>query len=123
MKVELELWHLIVLLLAFFSCVAVFGKILLDQFEKRQAERFDALDQARVSGSALLRETLERHLDQEKVFQKQLADLERDFLTWRGELPLNYVRREDHIRMQTIIEAKLDGLALKIENQQLKGAL
>lgn len=30
----MELWQLITLLLAFFSCVGVFGKVLLDQTEK-----------------------------------------------------------------------------------------
>ena len=37
MRVSLTLWQLLILLLAFFSCVAAFGKILLNQFEKRQA--------------------------------------------------------------------------------------
>ena len=36
-------------------------------------------------------------------------------------MPLQYVRREDFMRSQTVIEAKLDGLALKIENIQLRG--
>ncbi|MCS5516194.1 hypothetical protein NWF32_17140 [Pseudomonas qingdaonensis] len=40
----------------------------------------------------------------------------------RGEMPLHYVRREDFVRNQTVIEAKLDALALKLENVQLKGA-
>ncbi|MBN9528233.1 MAG: DUF2730 family protein [Alphaproteobacteria bacterium] len=39
----------------------------------------------------------------------------------RADLPLGYVRREDFIRNQTIIEAKLDALALKLENLQLRG--
>ena len=32
----------------------------------------------------------------------------------------DYVRREDYIRGQSVIESKLDGLALKIENVQLR---
>jgi len=36
-------------------------------------------------------------------------------LRLRAELPLDYVRREDWIRNQTVIEAKLDGLATKLE--------
>ena len=35
-------------------------------------------------------------------------------------MPLHYVRREDYIRGQSVIESKLDGLALKIENVQLR---
>lgn len=124
--IQIELWALITflagLLIAFLGAAFTFAKLLLAQVEKSLDERFKAQDKAREDGSALMRNTLERHLEQEKQFQTQLAALERDFLTWRGDLPLNYVRREDHIRMQTVIEAKLDGLALKIENQQLRGA-
>jgi hypothetical protein len=47
--------------------------------------------------------------------------IEKDFLRFQAELPLQYVRREDYVRNQTVIEAKLDSLALKIENVQLKG--
>ena len=32
-------------------------------------------------------------------------------LTFRGELPINYYRREDWIRFETIMHAKLDALA------------
>ena len=46
--------------------------------------------------------------------------LEKDFLRFQAELPNQYVRREDYIRNQTVIETKIDSLALKIENWQLK---
>ncbi|MGQ7818809.1 hypothetical protein ACUTAH_24595 [Metapseudomonas furukawaii] len=79
----------------------VFGlvKLLLVQFEKRLDTRFAA---------------------QEKEIA-QIAELERSFLRFQAELPLNYVRREDWVRNQAVIESKLDGLALRIENLQLKG--
>ncbi len=117
----LELWHLVSLLLAFFGAVAAFGKVLLDQVEKRLSERFQAQDQAREAGAKALRETLDQHMQQEKQTAIQMQSLERDFLTWKAELPVQYVRREDYVRNQTIIEAKLDAVALKIENLQLKG--
>lgn len=121
MTVQLELWHLITLLLAFFSCVGIFGKVLLDQVEKRLDGRFKAQDEARETGSKALRETINQHLDDERKTAAQMLSLERDFLMWKAELPLQYVRREDYVRNQTIIEAKLDAVALKIENLQLKG--
>ena len=46
MLIELQLWQLISLLLAFFSCVAVFGKLLLNQFDRRLGERFKAQEKA-----------------------------------------------------------------------------
>lgn len=80
----------------------VFGlvKLLLGQLEKRLGERFAT---------------------QEKEIAK-LAELERDFLRFQAELPLQYVHRTDYVRNQTVIEAKLDGLRDKLEVVQMKGA-
>lgn len=103
MKVELELWHLILLLLAFFSCVGVFGKVLLDQFEKRLEQRFKTYDESTKKNTGALEK------------------LERDFLEFKAELPINYVRREDFVRGQSVIEAKLDALYNKLEVVQMKG--
>lgn len=98
MSVQLELWHLILLLLAFFGLVGGFGKVLLDQFEKRLDERFAGLEDGHTKA----------------------LDVERQLLMLRAELPLGYVRREDYIRNQTVIEAKIDAVALHIQNLQLK---
>lgn len=103
MKIELELWHLISMLLAFFSAVGVFGRVLLGQIDKRLDERFDIQ-------TALLQGTTGK-----------VDKLERDFLEWRAELPIHYVRREDYVRGQTVIEAKLDALYNKLEVVQMKG--
>lgn len=123
MIVSLELWHLITLLLAFLGFVAGFGKILLDQFERRQAERFEARDLARAEGQKAMRDLFEQHQTEERRNADAVQDLERDFLRWQADLPLNYVRREDYVRGQVIIEAKLDAVYNKIEVVQLKGAL
>ena len=40
---------------------------------------------------------------------------EREILQLRCDLPLEYVRREDAIRQETVIHAKLDTLAAKID--------
>lgn len=117
----LELWQIITLLLAFFGCVAGFGKVLVEQFEKRQAERFAAHDQARAEGQKAMREIFEQHLVEERKNSVAVQALERDFLNWKADLPVQYVRREDYVRGQVIIEAKLDGLYNKLEVVQLKG--
>ena len=121
MIIELELWHLITLLLSFFGAVAGFGKVLLGQFEKRLTERFKALDEAREIGSKQLRESLQRHMDQEAKTIERLQGFEREFLSLKAELPLHYVRREDYIRGQSVIEAKLDAVYNKLELVQMKG--
>lgn len=122
MEVRLELWHLILLLLAFFGCVAAFGKLLLDQVEKRLQERFVAQDVARKEGQDTLRKTLDLHLDAERTNATALQALKEDFLRLQADMPLHYVRREDYVRGQTVIEAKLDALYNKLEVVQLKGA-
>lgn len=72
--------------------------VVFRQFEKHLTKQFEALEED----------------------AKQWAQLERDFLVFQRDLPLNYVRREDYVRNQTVIESKLDSLALKLENWQLK---
>ena len=52
-----------------------------------------------------------------------ISSLERDFLRFQADLPLHYVRREDYVRGQSIVEAKLDGLATKIDNAQLRASM
>lgn len=117
MMIQMELWHLVSLLLAFFGCVGAFGKILLSQFEKRQAERFKAQDKAS--------QETEKHWDSRfstlEAVAKEWVRVEREFLEWKADLPMTYVMRDDYVRNQTVIEAKLDSVALRIENLQLKG--
>jgi hypothetical protein len=103
-KIELELWHLITLLLMFLGAVWAFGKVLLVQIEKRIDQRFDVQ-------TTLLQGTTGK-----------VEKLERDFLLWRAELPIHYVRREDYVRGQSIIESKLDALYSELKAVQLKGA-
>ncbi|MDF6001947.1 hypothetical protein P4050_30630 [Pseudomonas aeruginosa] len=38
-------------------------------------------------------------------------------MSLKAELPIQYVRREDYIRGQSVIEAKLDGLAVKLKTR------
>jgi len=122
MTVQLELWHLITLLVFFFGAVGGFGKVLLDQVEKRQVERAKAQDKASEEGHKVLREALEKHVAEERQTSQAVQTLERDFLNWKAELPVHYVRREDYVRGQSVIEAKLDALYSKLELVQLKGA-
>ncbi|MFZ6747439.1 hypothetical protein [Undibacterium sp. Ren11W] len=121
MTVQLELWHLILLLVAFFGAVGAGGKMLFAQFEKTLAVRFVAQENAALAANKTIHDALNRHLLEEGKALIQMQALERDFLTWRAELPMQYVRREDYIRNQTIIESKLDGLWQKLEIIQLRG--
>lgn len=100
----------------------VFGlvKLLLWQFEKRLDERFNAQETARKETSQIWEGNFAKVLNRQDKDAEALRQLENEFLRFKGELPLEYVRREDWVRGQSVIEAKLDGLALKFENLLLK---
>ncbi len=109
MIIQMELWHVltlsatlsIALVSAFFALV----KLLLKQHQRHQDVRFDAIERAA------------------KTEAGQWQRIERELLSLKADLPVYYVRREDYFRGQSVIEAKLDGLATKIENAQLRGVL
>lgn len=100
MNIQVEFWDLVTLLLGFFGFAAAGGKLLLSQIDRRLEDRFH---------------TMEREAD-------DWSALERKFLEFKAELPLHYVRREDYVRGQSVIEAKLDALYHKLEVVQLKEA-
>ena len=97
--IELPVWQMLSIGGAILGAFVGLVKMLLMQMERRLEQRFAVIDK-----------------DSERLRQVELG-MER----LRGEMPLHYVRREDWVRNQTIIEAKLDGLALKFENVQIKG--
>lgn len=52
---------------------------------------------------------------------RKWSQVETQLLELRIELPEKYVRREDYIRGQTVIEAKLDAINSKVELVQRQG--
>lgn len=120
-SMRLEFWHLVLMMIAFFTLVGSFGQLLLSQIDKRLDERFAAQEEARKTGQEAWRKEFDLHLQAERRETDALIQLEKDFLKFQGELPRQYVLRDDFLRNQTIIESKLDGLGLRIENLQLKG--
>jgi hypothetical protein len=103
--VQLELWQLGSLAGVLIGAFGTVFKLLLVQHQRHQDRRFDAIEAAAEKEAG------------------QWQRMERELLLLKAELPVAYVRREDYIRGQSIIEAKLDGLASKIENAQLRGVL
>ncbi|KVG24724.1 hypothetical protein [Burkholderia ubonensis] len=110
MTLQVEFWQLVSMLATFVGVLLAAGKVLLVQIERQQASR----DKRQEDQLEALGKQLGRQAD-------NTARLERDFLKFQADLPLQYVRREDYVRNQTVIEAKLDAVALKIENLQLRG--
>ncbi len=126
MHVQIELWALLTfligLLITFLGCVFGFAKVLGGQIDKRLDEKFQAQETAREAGAKSLREHIDRYIGLADRTATQVTNLERDFLKWQADLPVHYVRREDYVRGQTVIEAKLDALYNKLEVVQIKGA-
>ena len=126
MNVQIELWALLTfligLLVTFLGCVFGFAKVLGGQIDKRLDEKFLAQETAREAGAKSLREHIDRYIGLADRTATQVTNLERDFLKWQADLPVHYVRREDYVRGQTVIEAKLDALYNKLEVVQIKGA-
>lgn len=81
------------LLLAFLGALAGIGRWLLGQFQRRIDERFAALAE-----------------DARSWRQQEIKLME-----LRTHVSEHYVRREDYVRSQSVIEAKLDALAARME--------
>lgn len=95
--IQIPLWQVLVLvstfLLAFLGFVFAVWKLITSSQDKETQEVKKTADQAIV----------------------RATDNERSILQLRAEMPLEYVRREDWIRNQAVIEAKLDALAAKFD--------
>ncbi|MCC0545511.1 hypothetical protein LJG65_08260 [Pseudomonas aeruginosa] len=121
MKVELELWQLITLLLTFLGACAGGGKLLLNQIQKSLDARFASQDQARMANHEQLSYRLDAIEQAAREETNQWQRVERELMSLKAELPFQYVLRDDYIRGQSVIEMKLDSLATKLENAQLRG--
>ena len=104
---QLELWHLITLILTLVTLFVGLGKLVLAQFEKRIDNRLDTL--------------IEESRGWQTV-KNDVRSVENDVLKLRVELAERYVKRDDYVRGQTVIEAKLDAISSELKNVQIQGA-
>lgn len=123
MKIEIELWQLITLLLGFFGACAGAGKLMITQMQRHLDLRFRAQEEARSANHEQVQHRLDKLEDSAKQEAGEWRRVEREVLEMQRDMAVRYVRREDYIRGQSVVEAKLDGLAVKIENLQLRGVL
>lgn len=79
--ISVEFWQIIGFLLSFLGVCWGFGKMLLVQYERRI-----------------------------EVLQTKVEDNEKNLNSLIATLPLNYVLREDYIRGQAVLEAKMDAV-------------
>lgn len=91
------------------------AKLLLAQTIKQLDTRFAAQEKLRT-------ESQQQHEARFLQLETLARATEKDLLLMRGDLPNMYVRREDYIRGQTVIESKLDAVYSKLELVQIQGA-
>ena len=119
------LWGLLTflagLLVAFLGAVLTAVKLIMRQMELRLKEQFTNAKETTQQSQSRLFERLEKLECSIASEAKTMTKIERDLLLLKADLPLQYIRRDDYVRNQSVIEAKLDGLALKLENTQLRG--
>lgn len=109
MTLQIDFWQLVGLLSAGLGALWVVIK-----FAAAQAQRY----QEAAHKQLIDRLTAIEQASKEEAGQWQR--MEREMLQLKADLPLHYVRREDYIRGQSVIEAKLDALSSKLETHQLR---
>jgi len=125
--VQADFWQLVgfgvALLSGFAAIIFGAGKLIAGQFEKRISERFEAMRVERAAEEARTNERFDALQRARELEAQGITNLEREFLRFQADLPLHYVRREDYVRGQSIVEAKLDGLAAMVSNAQLRASM
>lgn len=111
-----DILQLIGLVVAFSVAIGTFIGFVMRQLDKR----FAAQERLRSEGAKQLRDTIDAYTEQSRATAQQLTQLEREFLEWKAEMPLQYVRREDYVVGQSVIQARLDALYSKVEVVQLQ---
>jgi hypothetical protein len=127
MIVEFNLTNIIFVLIALVSGVWAAAKYIATLQARAVLQGQEFFTQQFSSHEKLefdFHSTLGKRLDGIEVLHRadaaQWQRVERELLTLKADLPLHYVRREDYIRGQSVLEAKLDGLGVKMENAQLR---
>lgn len=120
MTIELNLGNLTFILFAMLSAFWALVKIIAIQTQKYLDTRFAVQEVSRNENQIQITKRLDSIETVNREEASQWLRVERELLTLKADLPLHYVRREDYIRGQSVIEAKLDGLGFKLENAQLR---
>ncbi len=120
MTIELNLANLIFIVISIICAFWALLKIIAMQGKRYFEERFQAQGQANAAHYLQINTRLDALDSAAKADVFQWQRVERELLDLKADLPLHYVRREDYIRGQSVIEAKLDGLGTKVENMHLR---
>lgn len=123
MTLQIELPQLIAVTIALLGAFAGLLKLLMSQQVKHIDQRMDAhgaATKAAFDAQNIRLESIERANREEAGNWQRI---EREFMSFKADLPVAYVRRDDFIRSQSVVEAKLDGLAHQIQNALLRARI
>ena len=112
MTLEVELPQLIAVTIALLGAFAGLLKLLLSQQSK-------SIDNAFAAQSVRLDNIERTNREEAGNWQR----IEREFMSFKADLPVAYVRRDDFIRSQSVVEAKIDGLAHQIQAALLEARI
>lgn len=123
MMLHIELTWLIGLLLSFLGAVAGLVKFWVAQSRAEQIQR----DERLMAEIAELQAAMNKRLDHiERTDREEgqrlsanLSRLEREFLAFKADLPMTYLQRADHIRSESVTQARLDAIAAQLTNVQI----
>lgn len=109
MTFQLEPYQVFIILSTAIGAIVGMIKIMGNQINKNIQQNFESTNQK-----------IEEVAKQAAKGQEEVRALERQFLEFKADMPFRYIARDDYIRGQTIIEAKLDAVADKLEKVQIK---
>jgi hypothetical protein len=110
-SLQIDFWQLVGLLLSGLGVLVAVMKFGVAQAQKHQ-------DATHLQLIARLDSMEKSNKDEAAKWQQ----IERELLQMKADMPLQYVRREDYIRGQSVIEAKLDAVAAQLQIAQLRVA-
>ncbi|MBK0062400.1 MULTISPECIES: hypothetical protein [unclassified Acinetobacter] len=120
MTITLEPYQVFLVLATIIGAVFTMVKLLGSQINANLQQSFVSTNEKIEQLSKQTNEKIDLVSKQNEKSQTELRDLERKFFQFEIDLPKNYVLRNDYIRGQTVIDAKLDAIASKLETVQIQ---
>lgn len=104
MKIEMELWHALSLLVTVIGAFWAIARLLMVQYSARIDEKFSVVSEQIKSLGA-----------QGAKYGEDVLRLERELSALRLEMMRDFTRREDHNQAIASIRVGLDNMSLRIE--------
>lgn len=104
MRIELELWHVLVMLMTVVGAFWALAQMLIKASQDHIGEKFGAMTELIKSQSEMIRGQGD-----------DMRRIERDLMGLKAELPRDYVRREDYTQTIATIMTKIDHATLLMQ--------